>query len=82
MPIDVLVKSTFFRYYLGSVFSALAFDSRSHLLYYVDNGLNVTGLIAVNGGHHKLLASYSNGYSPQGLAIDPVAKYECIKLDH
>lgn len=75
MSIDVLITFTFFRYYLGSVFSALAFDPRSHLLYYVDSGLNVTGLIAVHGGHHKLLASYNNGYSPQGLAIDPVAKY-------
>jgi hypothetical protein len=64
------------------VFSALAFDSRSHLLYYVDSGLNITGLIAVNGGHHKLLTSYNDGYSPQGLVIDPVAKYECTKLYH
>ncbi len=61
----------------GSIFTALAFDSRSQLLYYADDGLNMTGIIAVKGGHHKILASYTNTFSPQGLALDVSNKYAC-----
>ena len=54
---------------------ALTFDSRSGLLYYVDSGLNVTGVIAVKGKYHKTLVKYNNQASPQGIAIDTFTKF-------